>query len=122
MTTPQPTLPPAQEIARPHEQRSDGTLSDDLERGNAALTALQRSGLRLKESEDTYPHVVVQDGKHRIIECRDRIQWILQRREGERRWTSISYCRWRVTLLRLCKHWSEDALAVIRALPEGIEA
>jgi hypothetical protein len=81
-------------------------LVDDLGTGDAAPAVVRASGARLKEVEDAYPHVVIRDGKDRIIECRDHIQWIIQRREGSR-WTSRSYCRWRVTLLRLCRDWSE---------------
>jgi hypothetical protein len=93
---------------------------DDLGAGFAAATGAQRSDNRLKETEDN-ARVVVQDGNRRIIACRDRSQWIIQRGDAEGRWTSISFCRWRDTLLRLCTGWSDDALAVIRALPSGIE-
>lgn len=52
---------------------------------------------RSSETADDYRHVVAQlsDG-WRVIVCAGGIQWILQRRDGERagraRWVGIDYC------------------------------
>jgi hypothetical protein len=49
------------------------------------------------ESDDAYP-AIVRSGDLRVIECRDRIQWILQRRKGSG-WRSVSYHRDRAVLI-----------------------
>ena len=48
---------------------------------------------RLSEEADDYPYIVVQlDDRWRIIECRNDIQWILQKLVGGR-WRGQRYCR-----------------------------
>ena len=82
-----------------------------------------------RESDDNYARVVAQfDDGWRVIVCRDDLQWILQRRDGERaggaRWTGVGYCRTREALLRLCRASSAriapSEWAVLVALPEYI--
>ena len=51
-----------------------------------------------RESADNYARIVARlDDDGRVIVCRDGLQWILQRRDGERggraRWTGVGYCR-----------------------------
>ena len=64
--------------------------------------------MRLAESDDSYPHVVViLNDRWRVIECRDRIQWILQYRNRAKgvtkhAWRSRSYCRTGGALIRCC--------------------
>jgi hypothetical protein len=70
----------------------------------------------LNESEDRYPAVTYLDARHRVIECRDAIQWIVQVREGKR-WVGTSYCRNRDVLIERSGA-KGDALAILRALPE----
>jgi hypothetical protein len=63
-----------------------------------APAAVRRS--RLPESHDDYPHVVVRLGDRlRVIESACRLQWIVQRRTGDR-WRGQSYCWTREALLR----------------------
>ena len=64
--------------------------------------------------------------RYRVIVCKDRIQWILQRRDGERhgrsRWAGVGYFRTREALLRasraLCGRIDPTALAALALLPE----
>ncbi len=81
------------------------------------------------ETADHYPGVVAQiNCRWRVILCSAGIQWILQRRDGERaggtRWAGVGYCQTREALLRLCRASSERvdpaALSALAALPEHI--
>jgi hypothetical protein len=77
-----------------------------------------------KEQDDTYQHAVTWlSDCWRAIVCRDRIQWILQRRKGNR-WRSRCFCLTSSALereaLRCCGDIEPAALEVIRALPEHI--
>lgn len=59
---------------------------------------------RANEGAGDYAAVVaVLSAKWRVITCRDRLQWILQRREGVTagapRWANVSHCPTRDTLL-----------------------
>jgi hypothetical protein len=83
------------------------------------------------ETADDYDRIVVQlNPRWRIVECRDRIQWILQRRgspEKARRddWRGRSYCRTSEALCRCTREHAgpidPTAAAVLAALPERIE-
>ena len=82
-----------------------------------------------RESDDNYARIVARlDDDGRVIVCRDGLQWILQRRDGERggraRWTGVGYCQTRKALLRLCRASSTrinpSGWAALVALPEYI--
>jgi hypothetical protein len=76
---------------------------------------------RPAESRDDYPAVVAHLSERlRIIECRDRIQWIVQRRRSicPNSWRGVSYCRTRESLLRCAGSGDPAAMAQLRALPE----
>ena len=92
------------------------TLSDAAH----ATKAVVVRPLGPRESDRDYPFTIVSEGRARVIVCPDGIQWIVQRRRGDK-WFGHSYCRRRDTLLRLCRDWSDNALAVLRSLPEWIE-
>ncbi len=86
--------------------------------------------LNHRESDDNYARVAARlDDRWRVIVCRDDLQWILQRPDGERaggaRWTGVSYCLSREALLRLCRASSErvgpDVLSALAALPEHMK-
>ena len=56
----------------------------------------------MREKDDLYPFISLQwvdysDTPMRIIECKDRIQWIVQRRTGGE-WRSEGFCRTRAGL------------------------
>ncbi len=83
-----------------------------------------------RESADDYCRVIAHlSPSYRVIVCKDGIQWILQRRDGERhgraRWTGVSYCVTRDALIRLCRASSANiepsAMAALRALPDIIK-
>jgi hypothetical protein len=56
------------------------------------------------ESCDEYARVVARlDDRTRVIECRDGVQWIIQRghpSNGVLRWDGVSFCRTKEALLR----------------------
>ena len=56
------------------------------------------------ESCDEYARVVVRlSDVTRVIECRDSVQWIVQRahiRNGKRSWDGVWFCRTKEALLR----------------------
>ena len=62
-----------------------------------------------EEAEDYRAVVTVLNRRWRVIECRDGIQWILQRRAGLRhgqpRWDGRCYCRTREGLMRVSVRW-----------------
>ena len=62
------------------------------------------SGLSTSERDDNYHAVIHCDGNWRIIICKDRIQWIIQRGKKtgtERRWRGDSYITCKMALMRL---------------------
>ncbi len=57
------------------------------------------SGIRTnhRETANDYRHVIFQHGNLRVVECRDRIQWLLQRRTHAEspagaRWANLGCC------------------------------
>ncbi len=79
-----------------------------------------------RESSDRYRGEIFRWGHWRVAECRDRIQWLLQRqRPGNAgvggAWDSRHYFRQRDTAVRLWrKHTGEDGTALAALLPERI--
>lgn len=65
----------------------------------------------------------------RVVLCRGRIQWIVQRRGAQRagaaRWTSVAYHRLRSGLIiavhRRCGAVTDEGMAKVLALPERID-
>ena len=58
-----------------------------------------------RERDADYRHIVTElSDRWRLIVCRDGLQWIIQRRDGERsgraRWTGVYYCQTREALIR----------------------
>ena len=84
------------------------------------------------ESAQDYSRIVaVLNAKWRVVECRDRVQWVLQScdtREGLRSgvWRGRNYCRTKEALLRVCAaHAGEldpTAVGLLAELPDRIEA
>lgn len=80
------------------------------------------------EKSSSYHAVATLNDDWRIIECRNGIQWILQRRRGhhagEARWQGVSYCRSKIALLRCARSAGEitaDARAILDGLPDWFE-
>jgi hypothetical protein len=70
-----------------------------------------------REYEGDYSRVIVRlSAEVRVIECRDRIQWIVQRCRGGQ-WRGVSFHRDRDALIERCGLVSPDALEVLRTLP-----
>jgi hypothetical protein len=75
---------------------------------------------------DDYDGIVAQiDSDWRIIECRDRLQWILQRRGSPKKprrddWRGRSYCRTSDALIRCTREYVGEidpaASAILAAL------
>ena len=87
-------------------------------------------GRRMNEGADDYPAVVAQlNADWRVIVCAGDIQWILQRRCGERhgraRWEGRSFCRTSEAVNRLSRTQAgaidPTAAAILALLPERIE-
>jgi hypothetical protein len=111
-----------------------GALNSDRAGDNVLAGTLphtiSNASVQHRESADDYHRVVavLNDG-WRVIECRDGIQWILQRRAGERhgmaRWDSRSYCQTSEALNRVCRASAgaidPAAVAVLTSLPSMIE-
>jgi hypothetical protein len=84
------------------------------------------------ESAQGYSRLIaVLNGKWRVIECRDGIQWILQARDTLKApstavWRGRSYCRTKEALLRVCAAHAgkidPTTAAILAELPERIEA
>lgn len=83
-----------------------------------------------RETADGYFGFVAQlNPDWRVVACRDRVQWILQRRgspEKPRRddWRGRSYCRTRDALIRCTREYApidQAAVAILASLPERIE-
>jgi hypothetical protein len=75
---------------------------------------------RYPESRDAYRALASPDAHTRVIECRDGIQWIVQRLKlvnGVRQWRGVSYCRTREALLRCVREWVPGEHAALEALP-----
>jgi len=82
-----------------------------------------------RETADDYRAVIATlSDCWRVIVCRDALQWIVQRTDGERagraRWTGVHYCQTRRALVRLCRASCEridpGTLTVLGALPDVI--
>jgi hypothetical protein len=82
--------------------------------------------LGTQETADDYLRTVANlSASWRVIECRDSIQWILQRRKkggAERPWHAVGYFRTRTALTRLCatlnREFNPGAADVLDQLPE----
>jgi hypothetical protein len=79
------------------------------------VTTRKRALSGLRESDDAYTALVEFEGT-RVINCRDDIQWILQRRMPSR-WLSVGYFRNRDVLIERSGA-KRNALTILRALPE----
>lgn len=84
------------------------------------------------ETADDYRGFVAQlNPDWRVVECRDRIQWVLQRRGSPKKsrgddWRGRSYCRTSQALIRSAREHagvvSPAAATILGALPTRIEA
>ena len=61
-----------------------------------------------RETRDGYGRVIFSNGCHRVILCKDGIQWIIQRRRpnalaGRAAWDALAYCTTKKALIRLSR-------------------
>jgi hypothetical protein len=86
------------------------------------MTALvQKTGHR--ETADDYRGEVWREGRFRVCECRDGIQWLFQRQRpgfpgGGAAWDTLGYCRSRKGLMRLHRAHIGGEAAAFAAFPE----
>ena len=81
--------------------------------------------VKSEEADDYHAIVAILNDHWRVIVCRAGIQWILQRRAGERhgsaRWASRSYCRTKDGLILFSHEHAGGiepaAVAILDALP-----
>lgn len=84
----------------------------DRHRGSTCATAtcdpeiMLRESTDHRESRDAYRSELFRHGRFRIAECKDRLQWILQRQRprfplGGAAWDTLHYCTTREALARL---------------------
>jgi hypothetical protein len=88
--------------------------------------------MSLRETADDYPGFVARlNPDWRVVACRDRVQWILQRRGSPEKprgddWRGRSYCRTKEALIRCTREYcgpiEPAALAVLATLPARVEA
>lgn len=109
-----------------HGRPLDVALNDDA-RERPAIDAGESAASR--ESDQGYRAVVVVlSHRWRVIVCRDGLQWVLQRHDGQRhgraRWTGTRYFRTREALIAACRALcgccEPAALARLALLPEMI--
>ena len=92
----------------------------NVEAPSAALIAVPARQSR-REKDEAYPYIAQLNARWRVISCRDDLQWILQRLDGDQ-WRGNSFHRDRDVLLQRiaerCGEVDAAALDLIRALPE----
>jgi hypothetical protein len=71
----------------------------------------------VRERNAAYPCLVHISDKLRVIECRDGIQWIRQRFDGNG-WRNVGYHRDRNVLIQRCGSMSASALVALQGLPK----
>jgi ribosomal protein L15E len=61
--------------------------------------------LQTVEGANEYSNVILVFRDHRVIVCRDAIQWVIQKKRKSRsptaQWRGLSYCRTKKALIRL---------------------
>jgi len=86
------------------------------------MTSLLQNTNHWETAED-YWGVVWRDGRYRIAECRDGIQWLFQRQRPGfpgvgAAWDTLGYCTTRNGLVRLHRAHIGGEAAAIAAFPE----
>ena len=103
---------------------SDSGLDDAtaLVEASPAPCRVPASLVSHREADDSYPGIVMISDKVRVVNCKDDMQWIVQRRSGDQ-WRAMSFCRTRKVLIRDARRRNDDelspsALAILEALPD----
>jgi hypothetical protein len=102
----------------------DSVITEVGTRGVAApeLSPINHvSGRSLGEESDGYPVIAKLNDRWRVVTCGAGIQWILQRRRGDR-WSGYWFCRTREALIRGAREYAGEingaALVTLLRLPE----
>ena len=76
-----------------------------------------------KEQHQNYQFILgYLSPRFRLIECRDNIQWILQRRDKNiNRWRAFSYCKLKKSIVRIFDEHGLDT-GLLDTLPERFES
>ena len=114
-----------QEIDRDPHHQEQGRVKRQATAGGAQTTT-RDPAWHHETTGDYYGVIARLCARHRIIVCKDQMQWILQRRDGERhgwaRWAGVGYFLTREALIRssraLCARIDPAALETLAALPE----
>ena len=90
--------------------------------GGACFCISRKSKMKKEQSQD-YPFVITYlSNRYRLIECRDHIQWILQRRDKNvPRWRGIYYFLNTQSMSRIFRQFDLDN-GVVGQLPERFES
>jgi hypothetical protein len=88
--------------------------------------SVEQSRTSLHETADDYAGIIAHlCPRHRIIVCKDAVQWILQQRKkggAERPWRGVGYFLDREALIRasatLCGRIDPCSMAILAALPQ----
>ena len=89
-----------------------------------------RLGKECSESSGDYRHIVLMiSSKWRIIECRQGLQWIIQKCQGIRygttRWESKKYLLSREGLVKACQRLNlnldSNSVVALKKLPKSIQ-
>ena len=90
--------------------------------GGACFCISRKSKMKKEQSQD-YPFVITYlSNRYRLIECRDHIQWILQRRDKNvPRWRGIYYFLNTQSMSRIFRQFGLDD-GVVGQLPERFES
>jgi hypothetical protein len=113
----------------PVRESADSTPAADHTAETSILSLPCLLAVSASEEAETYRAVVaILNPRWRVIECRNCIQWILQRsaglRHGTTRWEGRCYCRTRECLLRRVRELAGEiepiASAVLKNLPDWI--
>lgn len=107
-----------------HSRETAPPLSDTPGRSKLAAPASLPA-----ETANHYPAIVYLSDRVRVINCRQNMQWIVQRDQGEGKWYGASFCVTREALIRDSRRRLRGydgpgaeipfhALAILRALPE----
>ena len=97
-----------------HVSESNETEVEQLRQGEAseARIHLPEALASHRERDEAYPSVARLSDTARVVECKDGIQWILQRRSGDQ-WKGLAYCRTRAALIR-------EACGLLGHVPEAL--
>lgn len=76
-----------------------------------------------RESRENYRGELFRHGRYRVAECKDGLQWLIQRRRprflpGGAAWDTLAYCTTRNALLRLHRHFLGLEAPELDLLPE----